>query len=247
MKFRIGCSSLLLLAACQHSPSHVVAQQEQRFSDRAQQVGYQQAFVEFFSRDGIALQPHPLIVNEVFPLQPRDDNNLEWTPHYSFTSHAGDIGFTTGPWVYRDRNNSVVASGYFCSTWLFDGQQWRVALDGGGAAARELIRTPARAWQSDGKHRAESLPTTLHHVAVANDALWQLPNQAPQFSRDLPTELAHIELTIVREHVAAARDMATTLYEWREGNLAHYLHVAWRAEKGQWVLQFACKGGGPLL
>ncbi len=57
---------------------------------------------------------------------------LTWQPVFAFVSRAGDMGYTTGPWEYRDKSieDKPTAFGYFVTIWKKqpDGA-WKVVLD----------------------------------------------------------------------------------------------------------------------
>jgi ketosteroid isomerase-like protein len=132
---------------------------ERAFSRTSEEKGTRESFAEFIAEDGILFRPtavfgkkwmqeHPLPPSTKRPL-------LSWQPIFAAVSRAGDLGYTTGPWQYKQDINDPkpVAFGDFMTVWKkqTDGK-WRFGLDLG-------ISNPeppgAPMWQPD-----NSQPTT---------------------------------------------------------------------------------------
>jgi ketosteroid isomerase-like protein len=108
---------------------------ERAFSRMSEEKGTREAFAEFIAEDGILFRPtavlgkkwmqeHPLPPSTARPL-------LSWQPIFAAVSQAGDLGYTTGPWLSRkDMNGKPVAFGNFMTVWKKqpDGA-WRFVLD----------------------------------------------------------------------------------------------------------------------
>ncbi|HEV2801355.1 MAG TPA: nuclear transport factor 2 family protein [Pyrinomonadaceae bacterium] len=116
---------------------------ERAFSRTSVERGVRDAFLAFFAEDGINFQPHPTNTREAYLKRPapavRPPITLYWEPIFADISHAGDLGYTTGPYRLSDQSpeRKPTRHGYYFSIWKrqTDGV-WKVALDVG-------IRTPA--------------------------------------------------------------------------------------------------------
>jgi ketosteroid isomerase-like protein len=111
---------------------------ERAFARRSLDVGWREAFLEYFADDAISFAPAPGNAKERLrqrPATPRPiPYSLDWWPVFAGISNAGDMGFTTGPSVGRDNTKpgSPPNYGYYFSVWKRqpDGT-WKVALDVG--------------------------------------------------------------------------------------------------------------------
>jgi len=87
------------------------------------------------------MQEHPLPASSARPL-------LSWQPIFAAVSRTGDLGYTTGPWQYKNdiKDAKPAAFGHFMTVWKkqADGS-WKFALDL-GISNREP-KTPAAMWQ----------------------------------------------------------------------------------------------------
>ena len=129
---------------------------ERAFARRSLEVGWREAFLEFFADDGLSFAPGPGNAKERLrqrPATPRPiPYSLDWWPVFAGISHAGDMGFTTGPSVGVDNTKpgGPPNYGYYFSVWKKqpDGS-WKVALDIGtqspGLADDPAARTKVRA------------------------------------------------------------------------------------------------------
>jgi ketosteroid isomerase-like protein len=110
---------------------------ERSFSRTCVARGLRAAFMEFFAEDGIRFLPHPVNALENFrqrpaPAEPQSFT-LSWEPVFADVSKAGDLGFTTGPYVVTDKaRKNPPAYGYYFSIWRKQNDSsWRVLLDYG--------------------------------------------------------------------------------------------------------------------
>jgi hypothetical protein len=85
------------------SPLGSLVEAERAFARTSVQKGIRESFLEFFAEDGINFQPHPVKTREAIlkRLAPatRPPVVLNWEPAYADISRAGDLGYTTGPYV----------------------------------------------------------------------------------------------------------------------------------------------------
>jgi ketosteroid isomerase-like protein len=109
---------------------------ERAFARASEEKGIRESFAEFIADDGILFRPtpvlgktwmeeHPLPASSARPL-------LSWQPIFAAVSRAGDLGYTTGPWQYKNdiKDAKPAAFGNFMTVWKkqTDGS-WKFALD----------------------------------------------------------------------------------------------------------------------
>jgi ketosteroid isomerase-like protein len=108
---------------------------ERAFARLSAAEGTREAFLTYFADTGINFTPAPTNVKETMGKLPagRGTSVLEWTPVFGDVSSAGDMGYTTGPYVSTDLSGRQPKHyGYFFSIWKTqtDGT-WKVVLDTG--------------------------------------------------------------------------------------------------------------------
>jgi ketosteroid isomerase-like protein len=125
---------------------------EQAFSKAAEAQGTREAFAAFIADDGILYRPgavngkqwmkeHPL------PASPTR-NLLAWQPIFARVSMAGDLGYTTGPWEYKDNIKDEKPSGYgnFVTVWKKQADEsWKFVVDLG--ISHPMSAGPLKIWQ----------------------------------------------------------------------------------------------------
>ena len=81
---------------------------ERAFARTSVEKGIRDSFLAFFADDGINFQPHPVKTREAILKRPapakRPPVTLNWEPAYADVSQAGDLGYTTGPYVLTDQS-----------------------------------------------------------------------------------------------------------------------------------------------
>ena len=107
---------------------------EVAFARAASRGRVSDAFLQVLAPDGILFRPGPVpgrAATEANPTPP--GQQLEWHPRVAAVSSSGDLGFTSGPYVFRaSPTDSVGGAGHFLSVWKKDqAQTWRLALDVG--------------------------------------------------------------------------------------------------------------------
>ena len=144
---------------------------ERAFARRSLDVGWREAFLEYFADDAISFAPDPGNAKARLrqrPATPRPiPYTLDWWPVFAGISNAGDMGFTTGPSVGTDNTKPGAQPnyGYYFSVWKRqpDGT-WKVALDVGTdapeiadqpSARRRFGAAPSSRWKA---RRKESDP-----------------------------------------------------------------------------------------
>jgi ketosteroid isomerase-like protein len=109
---------------------------ERAFAAMAEQKGIRESFMAFIADDGILFRPtavkgkqwmteHPLPASDKRPL-------LSWQPTFADVARSADLGYTTGPWEYKENVHDAkpVAFGSFLTVWKkqADGT-WKFAID----------------------------------------------------------------------------------------------------------------------
>jgi ketosteroid isomerase-like protein len=109
---------------------------ERAFARMSEEAGVRPSFMAFIADDGILFRPtavkgkqwmidHPLPASDKRPL-------LRWWPTFADIASAGDMGYTTGPWEFKEniQDEKPVAFGNFLTVWRKqpDGS-WRFAID----------------------------------------------------------------------------------------------------------------------
>jgi ketosteroid isomerase-like protein len=133
---------------------------ELAFALMAAEQGIRPSFMAFIAEDGILFRPRAVKGKQWMidhPLPPSDKHPLlSWYPAVAEIAAAGDMGYTTGPWDFRQDINDAkaVAFGNFLTVWKkqADGS-WKFAIDLGisGPQPNETIA----AWQSTDKAKRE--------------------------------------------------------------------------------------------
>ena len=106
---------------------------ENAFSAMASADGIRKAFITFLANEGIIFAPHPVNGKQWYEEHPDVDGYLYWEPAFAELSRSGDLGYTTGPWEYRQNPKADATSfGYFVSIWKIQpGNEWKVVADMG--------------------------------------------------------------------------------------------------------------------
>jgi ketosteroid isomerase-like protein len=122
---------------------------ERAFARTSKEQGTRPAFLAFIAEDGILFRPtatngkkwmeqNPLPPSEKRPL-------LAWQPAFADIAQAGDMGYTFGPWEYKEdiKDEKPVGYGHFATVWKrqADGS-WRFVIDHGISHPQPQSSTP---------------------------------------------------------------------------------------------------------
>ena len=121
------------------TPLKSLVETEQAFSQAAMDKSTREAFVQFIADDGILFRPHAVNGKQWMrdhPLPPSDTPQkrplLAWQPVFADVAHSGELGYTTGPWEYKEdiKDEKPSAYGDFVTLWKkqADGS-WKFAVD----------------------------------------------------------------------------------------------------------------------
>jgi ketosteroid isomerase-like protein len=123
-------------AFAQKSPLNEMVDTEYAFAKAAKDTTIRESFVTYIADDGLLFRPgavngkkwmseHPVPPSDKRPL-------LAWQPSFAGMAKAGDMGFTTGPWEYKEDMNDtkVVGYGHFVTVWKKQANgTWRFVVD----------------------------------------------------------------------------------------------------------------------
>ena len=108
---------------------------ERAFSRTSEEKGTREAFDAFIADDGILFRPTPVLGKKWMQEHPLPTSPtrsvLSWQPIFADVSRAGDLGYTTGPWLLlKDLNGKPTAFGSFVTVWKKQANgSWRFVLD----------------------------------------------------------------------------------------------------------------------
>jgi hypothetical protein len=130
-----------------------MADTERAFAQRAREVGWKQAFLDYFSDsaigyDGESIGPAKEQIRG--NPDPPKDHQLLWEPRYGDVARSGELGYLTGPSrnILPSRNNGQPRHGVYASVWKRERDgTFRVVIDVG-------VTTPRAATFVDGFTRA---------------------------------------------------------------------------------------------
>ena len=125
---------------------------ERAFSRTSEEKGTRESFAEFIADDGILFRPGPVLGKKWMQEHPLPASTtrslLSWQPIFAAVSRAGDLGYTTGPWQFKNdiKDAKPSAFGNFMTVWKkqADGS-WKFALDLG--ISNPEPKAPAMMWQ----------------------------------------------------------------------------------------------------
>ena len=109
---------------------------ERDFSRTSEEKGIRESFAEFIADDGILFRPRAVLGKkwmQEHSLPPATTRPLlVWQPIFAGISRAGDLGYTTGPWQFKNDIKDAKFSGFgnFLTVWKKqpDGK-WRFVVD----------------------------------------------------------------------------------------------------------------------
>jgi ketosteroid isomerase-like protein len=135
-----------------------VVMAEHAFAEHSIAHGMKEAFLNFAAPDGVIFRRGPVNAIEAWTrTNPAPPGLLTWWPVYADVSGAGDLGYTTGPYEFRDKptDEKPSGTGHYFTVWRRqpDGS-WKFAVDLGiqheaPPAPETVLRYPA--WVGKGK------------------------------------------------------------------------------------------------
>jgi ketosteroid isomerase-like protein len=127
---------------------HSMLASEYAFGEKARS-SIPEAFLEYLAEDSWVLHPGPQPARPIYQAardkQATKDNKdtLQWYPAVGDIASSGDLGFTSGPWVYTVADKGTLLHGHFLTVWKRDAEcRWQVAFDGGISHAAPMSAEP---------------------------------------------------------------------------------------------------------
>src|SRR5437016_5518234 len=84
---------------------------ERAFSRTSEEKGIRESFAEFIADDGILFRPTAVLGKKWMQEHPLPASTtrslLSWQPIFAAVSRAGDLGYTTGPWQFKNDERRV--------------------------------------------------------------------------------------------------------------------------------------------
>jgi ketosteroid isomerase-like protein len=176
MKKRILIALVMLLFTLQvqaQTPLQEMVQTEQAFSRMAAEKNTRDAFMAYIADDGLLFRPgavngkkwmleHPVPPSDKHPL-------LAWQPSFAGMAASGDLGFTTGPWEFKEdvKDEKPAGYGHFVTLWKkqTDGS-WKFVVDLG--ISHPQSGGPQTLWQpQDQKSNAKIRPINIDKTRAA--------------------------------------------------------------------------------
>ena len=107
---------------------------ELAFAKQSDTENTRAAFLSVLDEDGVLFRPGPVNGKAWFTPHKADASNLTWYPAFIEVSRSGDLGYSTGPYVWRSEAGSKeVPHGHFVSIWGWKDGAWKLLLDTGVA------------------------------------------------------------------------------------------------------------------
>jgi ketosteroid isomerase-like protein len=97
-----------------------VVEAEHAFALYSIEHGMKEAFLHFAAPDGIIFRRSPVNAVEAWmQTNPAPAGLLTWYPTYADVSRAGDLGWTTGPYEFRENatDKTAASTGHFATVW----------------------------------------------------------------------------------------------------------------------------------
>jgi len=121
-----------------------LVEREREFSRTSVERGMRDAFLQFIDEDGIIFAPGPVPGRRFLADKPDSPGTLQWVPAFAGAASSGDLGFTTGPYVWDSGKER--GTGQYLTIWKrqADGS-WRFLLDRGIPGPDIGLAAPASA------------------------------------------------------------------------------------------------------
>lgn len=108
---------------------------ERAFARMSVDQGRRAAFLAFFGEDAIFFTPDPVNARRQIQTWPQVASfRLDWEPHFGDIARAGDLGYTTGPFIRTSPRGEgkVLGTGWYFTVWKRQiDSTWKVAIDAG--------------------------------------------------------------------------------------------------------------------
>ncbi|MGB7926178.1 MAG: nuclear transport factor 2 family protein [Pyrinomonadaceae bacterium] len=92
---------------------------ERAFARTAAEKGIRDSFLAYLADDGVLFRPQPVNGKQWMSARPARPGLLIWEPTFAYVSRAGDLGYDTGPWEFKEKgpDDKPIGYGYFVTVW----------------------------------------------------------------------------------------------------------------------------------
>lgn len=160
---------------------------ERAFAKASEENGTREAFLAFIAEDGTLFRPTAVkgkrwLLEHPSPPSPKRAL-LAWQPSFAEVARAGDIGYTFGPWEFKQdiKDEKPIAYGHFITVWQkqADGS-WKFAVDLGVEHSQPT--DPIKVWQLPANYKQESWKPEKLDLESARAALIGLDREFSSLS-----------------------------------------------------------------
>ena len=103
------------------------------YAKTALEKGMPAASVDYFASDGVAFAPFAVNGKKYWASRTNFPGTLIWQPTFVAVARAADLGYTTGPWELKKKDEQIsLAYGQYLTIWKRKPEErWKMALDVG--------------------------------------------------------------------------------------------------------------------
>lgn len=123
-----------------------LADAETAFAQTAAAKGTRDAFLSFLADNAVIFEPGPVNGKKTWEKRAPASGLLTWQQNFLAVSRSGDLGYTIGPWEFKQNPTDTDAKAYgqFLSVWKKRKEgPWKVVLDAGVDTPRPLGKPAA--------------------------------------------------------------------------------------------------------
>jgi len=159
--------------------SHAMLESEYAFGEAAK-TSIRGAFLRYLAGDSWVLNPGPVSGRALYESSKDSKNTLTWYPAIADVAPSGDLGFTTGPYIFTSAAGAPFY-GQFLTIWKRDAQcDWRVQFDGGVSHPAPAVIEPKLLPGQAPISAAEAPPAKLAADDAAGRTLGKFQDTAQQ-------------------------------------------------------------------
>lgn len=193
----------IALSSCRlgsHPSSHDLINAENEFAELSKKTNTRNAFLTYITDSTILFHAGSITMGRNGWLtRPADSALLFWWPSFASISHAGDLGFTCGPWEYTSNRHSAnpEATGYYATVWQYRPKtHWKVAVDI-GTSLQHPETQPASLQVIDPEGDESMAISPADFLAVDTAYVFHLNQNGVSFERSFLSDKA---LLLRRDH-----------------------------------------------
>mgnify|MGYP001047539870 CR=1 FL=1 len=160
-----------------------LAAADQAYANRSQEIGRNQAFLEFLGAGSVVFRDGPVDARALYSSPNFEGRNISWESHYIDVSRDGDLGLTAGPLIIIDPSgdSELDAFGHLISVWMKRDQRWELMAD----MAVQIPGYLSMEVEPNFEDSTSVLEETAHPVLVRNNTLQSLIDADNLFGRSI--------------------------------------------------------------